>query len=94
MDPPILIGIIGDFDPSVRSHLATIEALKNAAKDMGVPLVVEWLPTLPLRDESGQKGLETFDALWAAPGSPYKSRRGALKSIQFAREKGWPFIGT
>ena len=38
--------------------------------------------------------LKQFDALWCAPGSPYKSMDGALRGIQFARERGWPFIAT
>jgi CTP synthase (UTP-ammonia lyase) len=38
--------------------------------------------------------LQQFDALWCAPASPYKSMQGALQAIQFAREQGWPFIGT
>jgi CTP synthase (UTP-ammonia lyase) len=94
MDPPIKIGIIGDFDPNLRSHIATNEALKRAAKDLCVTLEFEWLPTLPLEEESSLKRLKTFDALWCAPGSPYESMDGALSSIRFAREKGWPFIGT
>jgi CTP synthase (UTP-ammonia lyase) len=38
--------------------------------------------------------LRRFDALWCAPGSPYQSMDGALQGIRFAREEGWPFIGT
>jgi CTP synthase (UTP-ammonia lyase) len=94
MDHPLRIGIIGDYDPNLRYHIATNEALKHAAKGLGVALDFEWLPTLPLEEKSSQMGLKSFDALWCAPGSPYESMRGALKSIRFAREKGWPFIGT
>ena len=94
MDQPIKIGIIGDFDPNLRSHLATNESLKGAAQHLGVALNFEWLPTLPLDEQSNPEGLKSFDALWCAPGSPYTSMGGALKSIRFAREKGWPFFGT
>ena len=94
MSLPIKIGIIGDFDPNLRSHWLTNESLKHAAKDSGVSLDSEWMPTLSLEEESSLKRLKSFDALWCAPGSPYKSMDGALKSIRFAREKGWPFIGT
>ena len=38
--------------------------------------------------------LRKFDALLCAPGGLYKSTIGTIKAIQFAREKGWPFIGT
>jgi CTP synthase (UTP-ammonia lyase) len=38
--------------------------------------------------------LESFDGIWAAPGSPYKSFDGMLKGIEFARTRDWPFLGT
>ena len=41
-----------------------------------------------------QKKLESFDGIWAAPGSPYKSFDGMLKGIEFARRRDWPFLGT
>ena len=94
MDQTIRIGVIGDFNPNLRSHIATNESLKHAAQDMGVVLDFEWLPTLPLEKEASQKGLKSFDALWCASGSPYESMGGALEAIRFAREKDWPFIGT
>ncbi len=94
MAKSIKIGIIGDFDPDLRSHLATKDALKIGAGHARVALDYDWLPTLPLEAESNLMGLKTYDALWCAPGSPYKSLAGALKAIRFARERGWPFFGT
>ncbi len=38
--------------------------------------------------------LTQVDALWCSPGSPYLSLDGALNGIRFARERGWPIIGT
>src|SRR5437879_10192834 len=38
--------------------------------------------------------LESFDGIWAAPGSPYQSFNGMLKGIEFARRRDWPFLGT
>jgi len=58
----------------------------------------ESLPTPPADDLYGDGGvgktLRQYDALWCAPGSPYKSMAGALRAIRFARERGWPFLGT
>jgi CTP synthase (UTP-ammonia lyase) len=59
-----------------------------------VDLECSWLDTQLLDEASGAAVLTQFDALWCAPGSPYKSMTGALQAIQFAREEGWPFIGT
>jgi CTP synthase (UTP-ammonia lyase) len=94
MDRPLRVGIIGDFDPSYPSHAATNKALSHAARAMSLSLDLSWLSTLSLDDEGSGIVLEQFDALWCAPGSPYKSMNGALRAIRFAREHGWPFVGT
>lgn len=94
MNQPLRVGIIGDFDPSLPSHIATNEAPSHAARALSVTVDCSWLPTPPLDDACSETTLKQFDALWCAPGSPHKSTNGALKAIRFAREKGWPFIGT
>lgn len=94
MDQPVRVGIIGDFDRKRHTHVATNDALNHAARALAVAIESTWLPTLSLDDESSQDKLKQFDALWCAPASPYKSMSGALRSIRFAREEGWPFIGT
>ena len=86
--------IIGDFDPSYPSHIATNEALNHAARAVSLSVDWSWLPTQSLDDEGSGTVLEQFDALWCAPGSPYKSMNGALRAIRFARERDWPFVGT
>ena len=94
MNQQVKVGIIGDYDPQFRSHIATNEALGHAAAALSVSLTSSWLPTRSLANGSVETTLKQFDALWCAPGSPYKSMDGALQAIRFAREKGWPFIGT
>jgi CTP synthase (UTP-ammonia lyase) len=94
MDRAIKVGIIGDYNPELRFHNATNDALKHAAKALSLAVDFKWLPTQSLEDQSEQKKLEQVDALWCSPGSPYKSMDGALQGIRFARERGWPFIGT
>ena len=94
MNRPLRVGIIGDFDPSYPSHAATNNALSHAASVVSQSLDLSWLSTQSLDDESRGMVLEQFDALWCAPGSPYKSMNGALGAIRFAREHDWPFVGT
>ncbi len=94
MPQPLKVGIIGNFNPNSPSHAATDEALSHAARALSVTLTTSWLPTQQLDDEFSESTLNRFDALWCAPGSPYKSMSGALKAIRFAREKDWPFMGT
>ena len=90
----ITVGIIGDFNPASETHRATSEALHHAADAVGITTVVSWLPTNELSTRTVQQLLSPFDALWAAPGSPYVSMEGALCGIHFAREQGSPFVGT
>ena len=91
---PIRGGVIGDHDPDRLSHTATHNALDHAASALSVTLDRVWLPTQSLDGDAGETTQRQCDALWCSPGSPYKSMGGALRAIQFAREKGVPFIGT
>ena len=94
MAQSLQVGIIGDFDPHRRSHIATNEALSHAAAALSVTVDCCWLPTQSLDDEGSEAKLKPCEALWCAPASPYRSMKGALRAIQLAREKGWPFLGT
>jgi len=87
----VRIGIIGDFNGENPSHVATNQALAHAATALGIDATAEWLATETL---DGQEPLREFDGLWAAPGSPYRSKENALAAIRFARERDWPFVGT
>ncbi|HWR43904.1 CTP synthase C-terminal region-related (seleno)protein [Sporomusa sp.] len=88
----IKIGIIGDFESERPSHKATNEALNHCADYLRINLELQWLPT-ELLERDTDKSISKFDGLWCAPGV-YKSMKGALNAIQFAREKDYPFIGT
>jgi CTP synthase (UTP-ammonia lyase) len=90
----VRIGILGDFNPEFRSHHATNDALQHAAAKLNQRVESEWIPTSLVVEKSGQKKLESFDGIWASPGSPYKSFEGMLRGIEFARRRDWPFLGT
>src|SRR5215831_12565899 len=90
----VRIAILGDFNADFRSHHATNDALKHAARKLGMRVESEWLATPSLNKPETEKTLEGFDGIWASPGSPYKSFDGMLKGIEFARRRDWPFLGT
>jgi len=91
---PIRIGVLGDFNPEFRSHHATNDSLQHAARKLGMAVESVWLPTPSLLEPNAAANLESFDGLWASPGSPYKSFDGMLKGIEFARIHDWPFLAT
>jgi len=90
----VRIGILGDFNTEFRSHHATNDALQHAARKLKIEVQSEWIPTDSLLNAEAEKKLETFDGLWGAPGSPYKSFEGMLNGIGFARRRDWPYLGT
>jgi CTP synthase (UTP-ammonia lyase) len=90
----VRIGILGDFNIEFRSHHATNDSLQHAAAKLELKVESQWIPTPSLLEPGAQKTLESYDALWASPGSPYKSFDGMLKGIEFARKRDWPFLGT
>jgi CTP synthase (UTP-ammonia lyase) len=89
----LIVGVIGDFNPQYDSHTATNLALGHAAIPLGVSVDVEWIPTPSLKKHVEER-IGKYDALLCAPGSPYRSMRGALNGIRFAREFDRPFLGT
>jgi CTP synthase (UTP-ammonia lyase) len=90
----VRIGILGDLDPASRGHKAINDALQHAAAKLKTKVDGQWIPTSSILSPDAKKMLESFDGIWAAPGSPYKSFDGMLKGIEFARTRDWPFLGT
>ena len=94
MSAPIKIGILGDFTPEYRSHQAINASIEHSATRLITKVEFRWVPTPTLLEKRSDEFLESFDALWASSGSPYKSFEGMLKGIEFARSRDWPFVGT
>ena len=93
MHQQVDIGIIGEFNPDLRYHIATNEALDHAARALSVIVKLSWISTTSLSSGSAEAKLKSFHGLCCAPGD-YERKEGALLAIQFARERRWPFIGT
>ena len=89
----IQVGILGDFNSDNRSHQATNSSLQQAARTLGRAVEFAWVPTPGLEGQA-EEALSGYNALWASPGSPYRSMRGMLAGIEFARTHGKPFVAT
>ncbi|MFI6296537.1 hypothetical protein ACIBEJ_33440 [Nonomuraea sp. NPDC050790] len=92
MDRTLRVAVIGDRDPAFAPHLATDDALGHAAAYLGVGVDVRWLATEPLETDLAE--VKAADVLWCAPGSPYKSLRGALEALRYGRQHHIPTLGT
>jgi CTP synthase (UTP-ammonia lyase) len=80
------IAIVGERLPDFPPHVATDDAIAHSAAALGVQVRAEWVAT----DEE----LPAVDAVWCAPGSPYRSLDGALAALRWGRERGVPTLGT
>jgi CTP synthase (UTP-ammonia lyase) len=93
MEQRVSVGVIGDFDPEFPPHPATNSALRHSAAALGATADVRWHATEALADADLTDTL-VEDALWCAPGSPYRNLDGALRAVRFAREEDVPLLGT
>src|SRR5205814_317332 len=88
------IAILGEYTPAFAPHAATTAAIAHARARLGVTVDAEWMSTAAV-DETL---FERVDALWIAPGSPYKDLEQTLWAIREARVIALPghpfFIGT
>ena len=94
MADAVRIAVLGDFDPKSPTLPAVENSLQHASVKLNIPVEAEWLSTPSLVQSDVENKLESFDGIWAAPGSPYKSFEGMLRGIEFARRRDWPFLGT
>ena len=94
MSESVKIGIFGECDPGSPTLPFVEKSLQHAAAELKITVEAQWLPTPSLLVPALDEKLESFDGLWAAPGSPYKSFDGMLRGIEFARRRDWPFLAT
>lgn len=87
------IAIIGEFDKDFRPHMATNEAVEHSRKSLELDLNTEWVSTEYL-ETNFEEVTNKFQGFWIAPGSPYKSMKGAIELIKYTRINKIPTIGT
>jgi CTP synthase (UTP-ammonia lyase) len=87
----VKIAIIGEFNPAFKSQVLLNQSLNwlQGENNFGY----EWVNTTEVNDK-GDELLDQYSGIWSAPGSPFKSLKGALSAIQYAREKNIPHLGT
>lgn len=87
------IAIIGDYQPEAKAHIAIPQAIALAAEHLQCQAELRWLPTPELNNTTIPL-LSGYDAVWAAPATPYIHMEGALQAIRYAREQQIPTLGT
>jgi CTP synthase (UTP-ammonia lyase) len=87
----IQIGLVGDFDEKIYTHVALNEAIEHCRPHLHFTLETPWIPT----EEVTENFLSdhNFEGFWIVPGSPYKNDAGVYKLIRWARENNFPLYG-
>ncbi|MFC6064097.1 CTP synthase C-terminal region-related (seleno)protein [Streptomyces ochraceiscleroticus] len=79
------VALVGNRNDHTPAH-PRLDAIAPA-----LPVQLEWVAS---QNVNGPEDLAGFDGIWVIPGSPYASKDGVLTAIQYAREKGIPYLGT
>jgi len=89
----VKLGIIGDYNESVHSHVMTNQAFDHISGIPGITFQYEWVATDRIELEFALI-TQSYNGFLIAPGSPYKSMQGVLKIIEYARTNRIPTLGT
>lgn len=88
------IAIVGDYDPTSETHRLTDAAFEHSAASLGLSLQPDWLPTDAVPESAPERALAGFSGILCAPGSPYRSKRGAIAALAYGRRTDPPVLGT
>jgi CTP synthase (UTP-ammonia lyase) len=86
--------LIGDYNSTVKAHVAIPLALDLVAKEDKFEVEPVWVHTSELANKEALRSLRNFDGIWCVPSSPYFNGEGAIAAIELARTEGIPFLGT
>jgi CTP synthase (UTP-ammonia lyase) len=87
MPASVTIAVVGDRDPTHRTHRALDAALDALPADVTARWVASDAPGLA-------DAVDAHDALWFAPGTPHRDPDAILDALQRARTHGIPSLGT
>jgi len=87
------LAIIGDFNPSSKTHVATNAAIEHSKSFLHAGILADWVPTDAIM-ANFPSIVDEYQGFLIAPGSPYKSMAGALEIIKYARLNNIPTLGT
>jgi len=88
----ITIGMVGKYVDLTESYKSLIEALRHAGLHTSTRVNIEYIDSEEL--ESGHtQVLDTLDAVLVPGGFGKRGTEGKIRAIQYAREKGVPYLG-
>lgn len=88
----ICIGLVGDFDKKMYTHLAINDSLEHCRTYIDVQLDAPWISTTAIKELNGIQ--DKFHGFWIVPGSPYLDDSAVYETIRWARENNFPLLGS
>jgi CTP synthase (UTP-ammonia lyase) len=85
-----LIAILGEYQPTFETHIATDSAIAHSNSQLSIEVKRDWIST----EEIDISLFDLYSGIWIAPGSPYKNMDKMLWAIGYARENNIPCLGT
>lgn len=86
----IRIAVVGDYNDHFVPHTTIATAIEHSSAWLAGDFAVDWVPS----DKVDDNALADADAIWIAPGSPFRSMAGALAAVTQGRTTHIPTLGT
>jgi len=87
------IAFVGKYLDLKESYKSLTEALIHAGAHTDKRITIKWVDSEKVDDDGAQKYLSDCDGILVAGGFGSRGVEGKIKSIQYAREHGVPFLG-
>jgi len=87
------IAFVGKYLDLKESYKSLTEALIHAGAHLDTKVVIKWVDSEKIEDDSAEKYLQDVDGILVAGGFGERGVEGKIEAIRFARENKVPFLG-
>jgi CTP synthase len=89
----VTIGLVGKYVDLPDAYLSVVEALRHSGRTSDVKVDIRWIPADDVDGMLVESYLEGLDGILVPGGFGIRGIEGKIRSIQYARENGIPFLG-
>ncbi|MEN8040368.1 MAG: CTP synthase [Actinomycetota bacterium] len=89
----VTIGLVGKYVDLPDAYLSVVESLRHSGRTSDVKVNIRWVPADDVDGMLVDSYLEGLDGIVVPGGFGIRGVEGKIRSIQYAREHGIPFLG-
>jgi CTP synthase len=93
LDREVTIGLVGKYVQLHDAYLSVAEALRHAGYACGARVLIRWIDSETLTDETAETILSGCDGLIVPGGFGDRGVEGMIAAARFARERDLPYLG-